>query len=156
MINKRGGAIPETYGVPVEEIQEGIRNGVRKVNIDTDNRLAFTAAGVKRPWRPQLRPPPLQQAGPQVHEAGLPRPLSAVLGRRQRQQDQAGQHHPYAGLYAKAPWIPRLLSPPDLEQSFRGRQVPFFCSRNHDLQVPLIVRPAFVRFDHDLFRIGND
>ena len=33
-----------TYGVPVEEIQEGIRNGVRKVNIDTDNRLAFTAA----------------------------------------------------------------------------------------------------------------
>jgi len=44
MINKYGGAIPETYGVPVEEIQEGIRNGVRKVNIDTDNRLAFTAA----------------------------------------------------------------------------------------------------------------
>jgi fructose-bisphosphate aldolase class II len=44
MINKFGGAIPETYGVPVEEIQEGIRNGVRKVNIDTDNRLAFTAA----------------------------------------------------------------------------------------------------------------
>ena len=44
MINKYGGQIPETYGVPVEEIQEGIRNGVRKVNIDTDNRLAFTAA----------------------------------------------------------------------------------------------------------------
>ncbi|MFN6351770.1 MAG: class II fructose-bisphosphate aldolase, partial [Cyanobacteriota bacterium] len=44
MINQYGGAIPETYGVPVEEIQEGIRNGVRKVNIDTDNRLAFTAA----------------------------------------------------------------------------------------------------------------
>jgi fructose/tagatose bisphosphate aldolase len=33
MINQYGGAIPETYGVPVEEIQEGIRNGVRKVNI---------------------------------------------------------------------------------------------------------------------------
>ena len=44
MINKYGGAIHETYGVPVEEIQEGIRNGVSKVNIDTDNRLAFTAA----------------------------------------------------------------------------------------------------------------
>lgn len=44
MINQHGGNIPETYGVPVEEIQEGIRNGVRKVNIDTDNRLAFTAA----------------------------------------------------------------------------------------------------------------
>lgn len=44
MINKYGGAIPETYGVPVEEIQKGIKSGVRKVNIDTDNRLAITAA----------------------------------------------------------------------------------------------------------------
>ena len=34
----------ETYGVPVEEIQEGIRHGVRKINIDTDIRLAMTAA----------------------------------------------------------------------------------------------------------------
>ncbi|MBN3886983.1 MAG: class II fructose-bisphosphate aldolase, partial [Nostoc sp. JL34] len=33
-----------TYGVPVEEIQKGIKSGVRKVNIDTDNRLAITAA----------------------------------------------------------------------------------------------------------------
>lgn len=44
IINKYGGEIPETYGVPVEEIQKGIRSGVRKINIDTDNRLAFTAA----------------------------------------------------------------------------------------------------------------
>lgn len=44
MINAHGGAIPETYGVPVEEIQKGIESGVRKVNIDTDNRLAITAA----------------------------------------------------------------------------------------------------------------
>jgi hypothetical protein len=44
MINKYGGNIPETYGVPVEEIQKGIKSGVRKVNIDTDNRLAITAA----------------------------------------------------------------------------------------------------------------
>lgn len=43
-INRFGGDIPETYGVPVEEIQEGIRHGVRKVNIDTDLRLAATAA----------------------------------------------------------------------------------------------------------------
>jgi len=34
----------ETYGVPVEEIQEAIKHGVRKVNIDTDIRLAMTAA----------------------------------------------------------------------------------------------------------------
>jgi fructose-bisphosphate aldolase class II len=44
VINEYGGKIPETYGVPVEEIQEGIRNGVRKVNIDTDLRLASTGA----------------------------------------------------------------------------------------------------------------
>ncbi len=44
MINEYGGKIPETYGVPVEEIQKGIKSGVRKVNIDTDNRLAITAA----------------------------------------------------------------------------------------------------------------
>jgi fructose-bisphosphate aldolase, class II len=44
IINEFGGAIPETYGVPLEEIQEGIRHGVRKVNIDTDLRLASTGA----------------------------------------------------------------------------------------------------------------
>ncbi len=44
MINEYGGEIPETYGVPLSEIQEGIRHGVRKVNIDTDLRLAATAA----------------------------------------------------------------------------------------------------------------
>lgn len=44
LINQYGGQIPETYGVPLEEIQKGIKSGVRKVNIDTDNRLAITAA----------------------------------------------------------------------------------------------------------------
>lgn len=44
VINENGGEISETYGVPLEEIQEGIKNGVRKVNIDTDLRLASTAA----------------------------------------------------------------------------------------------------------------
>jgi len=44
VINESGGEIPETYGVPVEEIQEGIKHGVRKVNIDTDLRLASTGA----------------------------------------------------------------------------------------------------------------
>ncbi len=43
-INEFGGEIPETYGVPVEEIQQGIAHGVRKVNIDTDLRLASTAS----------------------------------------------------------------------------------------------------------------
>lgn len=44
IINSYGGDIKPTWGVPVEEIQRGIKSGVRKVNIDTDNRLAMTAA----------------------------------------------------------------------------------------------------------------
>ena len=44
IINEFGGSIPETYGVPVEQIQEGIKHGVRKINIDTDLRLASTGA----------------------------------------------------------------------------------------------------------------
>ncbi|AHG63523.1 class II fructose-bisphosphate aldolase [Advenella mimigardefordensis] len=44
IIRQNGGDIRETYGVPVEEICEGIKNGVRKVNIDTDIRLAMTGA----------------------------------------------------------------------------------------------------------------
>ncbi len=43
-INQYGGQMRETYGVPVEEIQEAIKYGVRKINIDTDIRLAMTAA----------------------------------------------------------------------------------------------------------------
>jgi len=44
VIREYGGTIRETYGVPVAEIQEGIRHGVRKINIDTDIRLAMTGA----------------------------------------------------------------------------------------------------------------
>ncbi|MGQ0731944.1 class II fructose-bisphosphate aldolase, partial [Acidovorax sp.] len=44
VIRANGGEIGETYGVPVEEIQRGIRHGVRKINIDTDIRLAMTGA----------------------------------------------------------------------------------------------------------------
>ena len=44
IINEFGGNIKQTYGVPVEEIQRGIRSGVRKINVDTDNRLAITGA----------------------------------------------------------------------------------------------------------------
>jgi fructose-bisphosphate aldolase class II len=44
IINQYGGKLKETWGVPVEEIQLGIKNGVRKINVDTDNRLAITGA----------------------------------------------------------------------------------------------------------------
>jgi fructose-bisphosphate aldolase class II len=44
IINQYGGKMKETFGVPVEEIQEAIKHGVRKINIDTDIRLAMTGA----------------------------------------------------------------------------------------------------------------
>lgn len=44
IINAYGGKLKPTWGVPIEEIQRGIRNGVRKINVDTDNRLAITGA----------------------------------------------------------------------------------------------------------------
>ncbi len=44
IINEFGGNLKQAYGVPIEEIQRGIKHGVRKVNVDTDNRLAMTGA----------------------------------------------------------------------------------------------------------------
>jgi len=44
IINEFGGDMGESYGVPVEQIQRGIKHGVRKINVDTDNRLAITGA----------------------------------------------------------------------------------------------------------------
>ena len=44
IINQYGGKMPQTWGVPVEEIQRGIKHGVRKINVDTDNRMAITGA----------------------------------------------------------------------------------------------------------------
>jgi fructose-bisphosphate aldolase class II len=44
IINRYGGEIRPTWGVPVGEIQRGIKHGVRKINIDTDNRMAMTGA----------------------------------------------------------------------------------------------------------------
>jgi len=44
IINKYGGEMPGTFGVPIEQIQDGIKHGVRKINVDTDSRLAITGA----------------------------------------------------------------------------------------------------------------
>lgn len=44
IINKYGGKMPDTMGIPLEQIKEGIRHGVRKINVDTDSRLAITGA----------------------------------------------------------------------------------------------------------------
>jgi fructose-bisphosphate aldolase class II len=50
IINRYGGKMKPSWGVPVEEIQLGIRHGVRKVNVDTDSRLAITGAIRKELW----------------------------------------------------------------------------------------------------------
>ncbi len=50
IINAYGGEMPQTYGVPIEEIETGIKNGVRKINIDTDNRMAITGQIRKVLW----------------------------------------------------------------------------------------------------------
>jgi fructose-bisphosphate aldolase class II len=50
IINKYGGKMKQTFGVPVEEIQRGIKSGVRKINVDTDNRMAMTGAVRKVLW----------------------------------------------------------------------------------------------------------
>jgi len=50
IINKYGGKLKQTWGVPIEEIQRGIKHGVRKINVDTDNRLAMTGAIRKILW----------------------------------------------------------------------------------------------------------
>lgn len=44
IINRYGGKMKQTFGVPLEEIQRGIKHGVRKINVDTDNRMAITGA----------------------------------------------------------------------------------------------------------------
>ena len=44
LLNKYGGQMRQTWGVPLEEIQRGIKHGVRKINVDTDSRIAMTAA----------------------------------------------------------------------------------------------------------------
>ena len=83
--------IKETYGVPVEEIQRGHQNGVRKVNIDTDIRLAMTGA-MRRRW-PRSRASSIR-AGSSRRRAKPTRELcrDALRGvrlRRQASQDQA-------------------------------------------------------------------
>jgi fructose/tagatose bisphosphate aldolase len=71
IINQYGGKMKETYGVPVEEIQEAIKFGVRKINIDTDIRLAMTGAVRKFHGREprQVRCPRMAQARPRSRQS---------------------------------------------------------------------------------------
>ena len=89
-IRKYGGDMKETYGVPVEEIQEGIKHGVRKVNIDTDFRLAMTARDPQVPGREpgEVRPARIPEAGDARGEGDLQGALRAVRLRGHGEQDQ--------------------------------------------------------------------
>ena len=92
IINEFGGEMPETFGVPVEEIQRGIRHGVRKVNIDTDLRLAVTGAvrkalaGAKKGFRSAQ----ISETRASSHATGLQRPLRTVWHSRPSVENQGG------------------------------------------------------------------
>ena len=71
VVNQYGGKLKPTWGVPVEEIQLGIKNGVRKINVDTDNRLAITGAIRKVLGDAgKIRSARLHEAGARSHEEG--------------------------------------------------------------------------------------
>jgi fructose-bisphosphate aldolase class II len=84
-INRYGGRIRETYGVPVEEIQRGIKAGVRKINVDTDNRLAITAA-IRRVFADAP-----EEFDPRTYMTPARAAMQKVCEERMRQFGQAGQ-----------------------------------------------------------------
>lgn len=92
IINEYGGKLKETWGVPVEEIQLGIRNGVRKVNVDTDNRLAITGAIRKVLWTQPEKFDPRDYMKP-AREA-----MQLVVATRMTQFGQAGHAHDYSPI----------------------------------------------------------
>jgi fructose-bisphosphate aldolase class II len=92
-INAAGGKLEATYGVPVEEIQQGIRHGVRKVNVETDGRLAITAA-----VREALKDNP-SEFDPRAFFKPARAAIKQVVSERMRQFGSAG----HAGDYEVLP-----------------------------------------------------
>ncbi len=88
-INAYGGDIKPTWGVPVEEIQQGIRHGVRKINVDTDLRLAMTGA-----IRKVLTESP-GEFDPRSYLKDARAAMQAVVAERMRQFGQAGHASDY-------------------------------------------------------------
>ena len=94
IINKYGGKMPQTWGVPVEEIQRGIKHGVRKINIDTDNRMAITGAdpqGLHRKPR-RIRSAQISEARHRRDDQDLPAAAGGIQHRRPGLQDQEDLH----------------------------------------------------------------
>lgn len=91
-INAHGGHMAPAYGVPVAEIQQGIRHGVRKVNVDTDGRLAITA-GVRR----ALAQAP-EDFDPRHFNRAARDGMKAIVAERMVQFGQAGHAGDYEPL----------------------------------------------------------
>ena len=142
-IRQFGGDMKETYGVPVEEIQEAIKHGVRKINIDTDIRLAMTGA-VRRYMAEnpeQVRPARLPQAGARGGQEDLRAALPRVRLRRPGGEDQArqpagrGQRLPQRQARAdgglsgrrRAPAAHFFLPLPDFSASCFAPEWPWWC-----------------------------
>jgi fructose-bisphosphate aldolase class II len=92
IINQYGGKLKPTWGVPVEEIQRGIQNGVRKINVDTDNRLAMTGAIRKVLWETPEKFDPRDYLKP-AREA-----MKKVVALRMTQFGQAGHGKDYTPI----------------------------------------------------------
>jgi fructose-bisphosphate aldolase class II len=92
IVNQYGGKLRETWGVPVEEIQLGIRNGVRKVNVDTDNRLAITGAIRKVLWEQP------EKFDPRDYMKPARAAMQKVVAQRMVQFGQAGHAGDYKAI----------------------------------------------------------
>ena len=93
IVNQYGGKLKQTWGVPVEEIQLGIKNGVRKINVDTDNRLAITGAIRKVLWETP------EKFDPRDYLTPARAAMAKVVAQRMREFGQAG----HAGDYKPMP-----------------------------------------------------
>jgi fructose-bisphosphate aldolase class II len=93
IINQYGGKLRPTWGVPVEEIQIGIKNGVRKINVDTDNRLAITGA-IRKVFAEKP-----EEFDPRSYLKPAREAMKKVVAERMTQFGQAG----HAGDYAPIP-----------------------------------------------------
>ena len=95
IINANGGKMKPTWGVPVAEIQRGIKHGVRKINIDTDNRMAMTGQIRKvlneDPGR--VRSAQISQAGDGSDDQAVQAAAAGIQYRRPGQQVQEGADH---------------------------------------------------------------
>jgi fructose-bisphosphate aldolase class II len=92
VINQYGGKLKPTWGVPVEEIQLGIKNGVRKINVDTDNRLAITGA-----IRKVLMETP-EKFDPRDYMKPARDAMKKVVAQRMTQFGQAGHAKDYSPI----------------------------------------------------------